>query len=133
MTIRHGFFGMALLALLAGAAPCRSTAAALVTLTEADNDRTIAIPRGDEFTIRLKENLTTGYRWSVVEPLDSALALESASSLPAQSALPGAGGEVVFRLKLVGAGPARLALKYWRSWEGDASVAQRFSVTVQAR
>jgi inhibitor of cysteine peptidase len=127
----RGFFGLALLALLVGAPPSRATEP--VTLTEADDGRNISLSRGKTFEVRLLENVTTGYRWSVEKPLDGALSLESATSLPAQSALPGAGGEAVFRLRLVGAGPARLALKYWREWEGDASIARRFSVTVRAR
>jgi inhibitor of cysteine peptidase len=133
LTVWHGFLGIALLALLASAAPSRATDAALVTLTEADDGRVISLSRGGTFAVRLKENLSTGYRWSVEEPLDGALALESATSIGAQTPMPGAGGEALFRIKLVGAGPARLALKYGRPWEGDASVARRFSVTVQAR
>lgn len=133
MTVRQEFFGLALIALLGGAAPCVATAAALLTLSDADNGREISLSQGDAFAIRLKENLSTGYRWSVEEPLDGALALESATSIGARSPMPGAGGEALFRLKLVGAGPARVDLKYWRSWEGDASVARRFSVTVRAR
>ena len=38
----------------------------------------------------------------------------------------------VFRFRVVGAGAGRLALKSWRSWEGERSIVQRFVVTIDA-
>jgi len=45
----------------------------------------------------------------------------------------GGAGRPSKRFRAIGAGSGKLSLKYWRQWEGDASIVKRFVVTVQAR
>jgi inhibitor of cysteine peptidase len=44
----------------------------------------------------------------------------------------GASGHAYFRITVRAAGAGTLRLKYWRHWEGEASVQRRFAVDVEA-
>ncbi|HEX5369333.1 MAG TPA: protease inhibitor I42 family protein [Dehalococcoidia bacterium] len=99
------------------------------TLTAADNGRAIEVESADELVVELDENATTGYRWAVEEPLPAGLSLSSSDYEPG-GATPGAGGKRRIRLHATGAGGGALSLKLWREWQGDASVTERFRVTV---
>lgn len=102
------------------------------TLTEADNDRTIDIAVGDTVRIGLPENATTGYRWAV-DRVDGE-AIEAVGSEPhyAGNAV-GSGGDVTFTFGAKKSGSGEIVLKYWRHFEGDASVQKRFRVRLNAR
>lgn len=116
-----------------GAAP-RATAKGnrpMLTLTDQDNGRHLAVHVGDLFEIRLPENATTGYRWAPDSHDTRLLApVEATASYP--GAALGSGGEAIFRFRVVGVGSGTLALKYWRHWEGAGSIIQRFAVTIDA-
>jgi inhibitor of cysteine peptidase len=127
-SVWRGCFGLALLVSLASAA----AAAALMILTEQDNGGHVAARTGDELVLRLPENISTGYRWAVDDASPKILELENARSEPAPAAAVGAGGDALFRFRVVGGGSGKLSLKYWRQWEGDASIVKRFAVTVEA-
>ncbi len=43
----------------------------------------------------------------------------------------GSGGWRTLTFKAISAGTSPIKLKYWRAWEGDASVVKRFDITVQ--
>ena len=45
----------------------------------------------------------------------------------------GGGGVTTWTLSVIAAGTISIALKQWRPWEGDASVLDRFTLTVHAR
>ena len=102
------------------------------TLTEADNDRTIDIAVGDTVRISLPENATTGYRWAI-DRVDNEV-IEAVESEPhyAGNAV-GSGGNVMFTFKGKKSGSGEIVLKYWRHFEGDASVRKRFSVRLNAQ
>lgn len=103
---------------------------AQLTLTEADNGRQVPAHVGDEISLHLAENATTGYRWAV-ESHDTALtSIEARANYPNNAI--GAGGEAIFRFRVTAAGAGKLALIYWRHWEGAGSIIRRFSVTIEA-
>jgi inhibitor of cysteine peptidase len=99
-----------------------------MVLTQLDNGRSVTVSPGSVVTVRLPEAPTTGYRW----------ALEAASSLTPIEDRVAAGGaiggegtrELEFRISRPGRHALRL--KRWREWEGDASVIDRFTVTIVA-
>ncbi|CAN5554067.1 hypothetical protein BH10PSE4_BH10PSE4_19390 [soil metagenome] len=101
----------------------------MLTLTEQDNGRRQVARVGDTVELRLSENATTGYRWAL-DAHDAAFleALDETADYP--SAAVGSAGEAVFRFRVARAGSGRLSLKYWRSWEGEGSILERFSVTL---
>lgn len=101
----------------------------MMVIVDKDNGRTVALPLGSSVKIVLPENATTGYRWTVDRYDDALIEEVSTESHYASNAL-GSGGNVSFVFRVRKAGSGKIALKEWRSWEGDASVANRFCVTL---
>jgi inhibitor of cysteine peptidase len=104
---------------------------AAVVLTKTDNGKSVEAGVGDEITVQLAENPTTGYRWHVeradgVELIESSYQLDS----PAQA---GSGGTRIFRFLVKEPSAARIELKHWEMWEGDKSVNERFTVNIKAK
>ena len=129
--MRRGCFGLAALA-LSGSGASMAAAQGTLNLTEQDNGGQISARAGEEVILRLPENVTTGFRWAV-EDANPKLELASATHESSRSAALGASGQALFRFRVIGTGSEKLSLKYWRQWEGDASIVKRFVVTVQAR
>jgi inhibitor of cysteine peptidase len=102
------------------------------TLTETDNDRTMDIAVGDTVRISLPENATTGYRWAIDRVDDDVIEAVGSDPHYAKNAV-GSGGDVVFTFKGRKSGSGEIVLKYWRHFEGDASVQKRFRVRLNAR
>lgn len=98
---------------------------------EHDEGKLIQRSVGDVFSVRLGENASTGYRWSIDKLSPSRLELiEATADYPKEQI--GSGGEAIFRFRVVGPGTSSLSLKYWRAWEGDRSVVRRFALRVAA-
>lgn len=96
-------------------------------LNERDRDRTVEVPRGGVLDVRLQENPTTGYSWTV----EAANGLEQVGdSFEAGSAALGAAGVHVLRFRAARPGSLELRLKHWREWEGEASVTNRFGARI---
>ena len=102
------------------------------SLTETDNDRTVDLRVGETFRVRLPENATTGYRWTI-DRLDDEV-VEAVGSEPdyAGSAV-GSGGTVTFTFRAKKPGTGDIALKHWRHFEGDSSVTNRFRLRLNVR
>jgi inhibitor of cysteine peptidase len=116
--------------------PSNDTAVTTIELTSADDGRSLRATPGDEIVVLLAENATTGYRWHG-QVHGEAVALEAdgyrPSPPPESSELVfGRGGQRVFRFDVLTVGSAVLDLKLWREWEGESSVLERVSVTVEA-
>ena len=101
------------------------------TLTEEDKGKTLTIHQGDQATISLKENPTTGYRWTMDKIDNTLLALNQTSYTQSSDEGLGRGGRCLFVLDAKRPGTAHLQLKRWRAWEGDKSITERFDVTLQ--
>jgi inhibitor of cysteine peptidase len=95
----------------------------VVTLTQADNRKSIQVQRGDVIAVQLPETPATGYRWHIdhltgdVELIDDSFELGPSPRI-------GSGGIRVFRFR----GTGWIKLKHWQKWEGDASVTERWTV-----
>jgi inhibitor of cysteine peptidase len=100
-----------------------------ITVTERDDGGRIQARVGDLIELRLPENASTGYRWTL-DHLDARLFELGDTGADYPDKRIGSGGEVNFRITVVAAGNATLALKCWRSWEGDGGVLKRFAVEV---
>ena len=102
------------------------------SLAEADNDRTVDLRVGETVRVRLPENATTGYRWTI-DRLDDEV-VEAVGSEPDYAAGSiGSGGAVTFTFRAKKPGTGDIALKHWRHFEGDASVTNRFRLRLNAR
>jgi predicted secreted protein len=62
---------------------------------------------------------------------DYALAVGSEPNYPGGAA--GSGGHVVFTFKAKKAGTGEVTLKYWRHFEGDKSITNRFRLRLHTR
>lgn len=95
-------------------------------ITERDHGRSFDVKVRDVITVRLKENPTTGYRWSV----QIAHGLEQTSDNFEASDAIGSEGVRVFKFRTISVGSSDLRLKKLREWEGEGSVIDRFNVKI---
>jgi inhibitor of cysteine peptidase len=100
-----------------------------IPLSGADSGRACSARRGDVLVVSLDESPTTGYRWDV-EHLPEVLAPGGSEFIEAPGGGLGGGGTRVLRFEARSDGEGVLALRRWRSWEGEGSVAERFTTTV---
>ncbi len=102
-----------------------------ITLSNADNGKTITLKPGQTLTLQLTENPTTGYRWSIVPFNDQLLKLtDDRFDLPNSSAM-GSGGQRILTFKATRAGQVNLTLNQKREWEDSAL--DTFNVTLEVR
>lgn len=104
-----------------------------VTVTKADDGKTVKAAVGQELELRLAGNPTTGFSWALLQCEGDAVAAVGQGDYvqkPAQPGMVGVGGEFVFKFRAVKAGKARLTFAYRRPWEKDVPPADTFSVTV---
>ncbi len=91
----------------------------------------VSVAAGDRIVIRLAENPTTGYQWtisSVPDPLE----LLSSEFVAPERLQPGAAGERLVVLRARSAGHSEVALKLARAWEQREPLAQwHVGVTVR--
>jgi inhibitor of cysteine peptidase len=114
-----------------GEAPGReSDQMAAITLTRADDRRTVELRTGEVVTVRLEENPTTGYQWALEPAGDEVLSLEGSEHVRTPGSAVGGGGERVFTLRAKKVGSAILRARLRRAWEPAVTAA--FSVTFRA-
>ncbi len=107
-------------------------AQAVTTLAEPDNGKTVELRVGDTFALHLYENGATGYRWSF-DDLDKKVITVNEEGFIGRSEAVGGGGHMQWTLAARASGTTQLKLKRWRQWEGDASIQERFAVTLIVR
>ena len=118
---------------VAGAAVLWSDAGArTLDVGVGDDGRRLSARMGDTIEVRLRENLSTGYRWEVDRLDEKLLRLVEKTGHGPREPLPGAAGVAIFRFAVVGTGSGAFSLKYWRPWEGEPSIVQRLAVTIDA-
>ncbi len=89
------------------------------TYTEKDTEISAGV--GENFTISLESNQSTGYSWSVGMVSDNAQVVVAGMDydLP-DNAKTGQGGAEVWHMKAVAPGTVKLMFYYARSWEKEA-------------
>ena len=89
------------------------------TYTETNSEIVASV--GENFTISLESNQSTGYSWSVGMVSDNAQVVVAGMDydLP-EGSKTGQGGAEVWHLKAVAPGSVKLLFYYARSWEKDA-------------
>jgi inhibitor of cysteine peptidase len=105
----------------------------MVTITQADNGKTIELKTGDSLVVRLDENPTTGYRWAVEQGIDDIFNPPGSQFDKNPDAKTGAGGTRVFTFQALKPGKTSLKIKHWRAWQGDNSITHRFGVEIQVK
>jgi inhibitor of cysteine peptidase len=108
-----------------------------IMLDEKDNGSKIQLSQGEDLTITLDSNPSTGYGWQVAESDEAILQqvgkAEYITSDPAGQPLPGQGGKEILRFVSVSPGKTTLSLFYIRPWEDDVEAEQTFSIEVSVR
>jgi inhibitor of cysteine peptidase len=117
----------------AGGTQATAPAAKEIALT-ADNDgETVELSVGQEFTIALESNPSTGYGWEVLpmpEPVVKQVGEAEFKQDETSGRRVGVGGTATFRFKAVEAGNGPLKLVYRRSWETEVEPIKSFSVKI---
>lgn len=104
----------------------------MLSITETENGRTVDIRLGESVRINLPENATSGYRWAI-DHFNKSVLEPVAAEPQYQASGVGSGGLVAFVFKGKKAGSGEVTLKYWRHWEGDASVINRFHIRLHVQ
>ncbi len=97
------------------------------------SDTEINASLGEQFTITLSSNKTTGYSWSAGMIADNSqvvvTGIEYTSSVDAKI---GEGGSEIWHFKAVATGSVKIKMYYARSWENDKpSQEVIYSVTIK--
>jgi inhibitor of cysteine peptidase len=89
---------------------------------------------GEDLTIELESNPTTGYEWKMTtKPDASILGLTTDTYEAPTSSLAGAPGKRIFRFKALKAGKTTIVFENSRSWEKDEPPAQTHTVAVEVQ
>jgi inhibitor of cysteine peptidase len=103
-----------------------------VEVTESDDGAVKRVSPGEGIVIRLPENPTTGYRWSV-EAVDPEVVEVGESEFEAndEAGRAGAGGTRYLHLRTRQPGVSRVTLVLRRPWESGGENLRRFQVNVE--
>jgi inhibitor of cysteine peptidase len=115
-----------------------------MTQVEVTGDAEVEVGVGDEVVIRLPENATTGYVWTVhavgnglslvedtmVPPSPAGGTPPDMARFPEGIAPPGAGGERFVRVRATTPARADVVLRLARPWEPEPVQQRRVTVTV---
>jgi inhibitor of cysteine peptidase len=93
------------------------------------NDTEVQLADGERFEVRLPENGSTGYQWSVARLSDAVELVDDTFVAPGTS-VPGAQGEHRFTFVARGSGSGRVVLELRRSWEQRPEPEERFEVAI---
>lgn len=107
-----------------------------VTVDESSAGSVVSVKTGQDFYVRLKSNITTGYSWAVQEGDEAVLPLQGEPEYITSDQdrkLAGAGGVEVFRFKPAKTGKVHLKLIYRRPWETDTKPAQTYEIDVDVQ
>ena len=98
-----------------------------------DSGVPIIVRSGEEFSISLVSNATTGYRWKMTLPEEQKIVKSLGSEYVApQRTMMGAPGEEVYKFKAVTPGKIKIDFVYKRSWESETAPTRKiFTVLVQ--
>jgi inhibitor of cysteine peptidase len=98
-------------------------------IDERANGTQVRLPVGDALGLRLPENPTTGFRWSLIHAGEPAC-VPVGDAVEPPSGPPGAGGWHRWRFRAALPGTGQIELTYRRGWERDATRARTFNVEV---
>lgn len=109
-----------------------ATSEAMNVIGPAQAESTVSLEEGEQFTVMLPGNPSTGYSWVVTTINPALLTQIGEPEFSTGSDLVGAGGTITFRFEANGAGRDALQLDYQRPWE-DVEPIDTYRVTVNVR
>jgi inhibitor of cysteine peptidase len=103
-----------------------------VEVSESDDGAVKRVSPGEGVVIRLPENPTTGYRWSVEEIDPSVVEVAESEFEPSEEpSRPGAGGTRYLHLRARQPGTSPVTLVLRRPWESGGESLRRFQVNLE--
>ncbi len=90
----------------------------------------VSVAVHDTVTVRLPENGTTGYVWSIAERGEGLGLVDDRGVAAAADGAVGAGGEHLFQLRAEQPGDWQVGFRLAREWESGALEERRFRVRV---
>ena len=103
----------------------------VLKLSREDNGKLIKLRQGDVIIVSLQETPTTGYRWTVDNIDEKILELQNEGFRIAPGVGIGGSGTRTFSFRAITVGSVNLRLKLRREWLGDASIIERYSLTIK--
>ena len=93
----------------------------------------IKVGPGQEFSISLGSNPSTGFRWKMTLPTgDKTIMFLSSEHLASQDVMPGVPGTELFKFKALTRGETKAAFVYERPWDPkDSPTRKIFTIVVQ--
>jgi inhibitor of cysteine peptidase len=102
-----------------------------VTVTKEKAGQVIDLRPGDQVSITLEGNPTTGFMWETQPAVDQKILVQAGEpSFQADSKAVGAGGTITLTFQAVDPGQADVNLVYHRPWETNVPPVQTFKITV---
>ena len=95
-----------------------------------DDGTRVEVAVGEQITLRLEGNPTTGWAWRVTVLDPAVVAPAGEPDYESSSDADGAGGTYTFRFDAVATGETQLVLEYAPTWGAPEAAPQVFSVTV---
>jgi inhibitor of cysteine peptidase len=102
----------------------------MLHIDESFLNQTVRVPAGQVIELRLQENPTTGFQWSLAANGRPSCTVISDRFEPHKGP-PGAGGEHMWQIKAVHTGICRFKLLYRRPFDPGAPPAGTFAVELQ--
>jgi inhibitor of cysteine peptidase len=119
--------GLSLLLAILGTAVCAGAAEAVV-VSEEQNGGSVTLEQGQQMTLTLPGNPSTGYQWTVPQEIEANLTLHDSSYTPGSDRI-GAPGHYTFHFEAQHEGTVNLRMVYARSFEtGEAN---SFDLTIE--
>ena len=116
------------------AAAQTSASGSVVTVTDAENGKTIELSSGETLRVKLPGNPSTGYDWTLDgDPAPLKLIKSFHQANKKTTGMAGAPQTTVFQLSAPSAGAANVTFIYRRSWEYNVAPAKTFNVRVNVR
>lgn len=103
-------------------------------LYQGDDGKTFTFQVGEQFTIKLPENPSTGYQWNLQTDPKSQMVVSVLSDqfTHSKSELIGAGGDRIFQYQATNSGTVRIYGFHRRSWERQ-EIRPAFKFTIVVR
>ncbi len=100
-------------------------------LTEADNGKTLTLEKGENFTLSLKGNPSTGYSWKLDLSDGLSILSDEYSTDPDHEGEAGAGGIHSWVIETKDTGSQEIKGIYKRPWESTSDGEKTFTLTVE--
>lgn len=108
---------------------CGELCVCMKVIDVTDNDTEVRLADGETFVLRVPENASTGYQWSVVRVPDVVELIGDDVVAPG-TVVPGAPGLHRFTFVARGSSSGRVVLELRRSWEQRPEPEERFEVKI---